>query len=279
MTTDAPISEATGEATGEANSEATSPTSHREDFLQASLQGIRALDDLRGVIAALTAVQTAARADVGQVVAGFDGPIMEGVRGRDAVEKCRADVIASATDTVRVAESRAHAEHVQADAPNVHRLYPREFAVDTDWFWTAQGAEMDGGKSRLVKAVPAPMVLADEACGIIEVRPDYAVFLFPSPFLSVMLAYFGTAWQSAIPLGNLNSANEWRLSDADQALLRLLWAGLKDQAIARHLGIGLRTVVRRIGNLGKALDADTRFQMGANAQARGLLGADGGSKT
>ncbi|MFI6410067.1 helix-turn-helix domain-containing protein [Streptomyces sp. NPDC050585] len=54
-------------------------------------------------------------------------------------------------------------------------------------------------------------------------------------------------------------------------LLRLLAAGLKDEAIARRLGVHVHTARRRISRLLEALEARTRFQAGARATARGWL--------
>ncbi|MFJ3163550.1 helix-turn-helix domain-containing protein [Streptomyces kanasensis] len=72
------------------------------------------------------------------------------------------------------------------------------------------------------------------------------------------------------------SVGAWRDGGAgDRAeqreLLRLLAAGLKDEAIARRLGVHVHTARRRISRLLEALDARTRFQAGARATARGWL--------
>ncbi|MFI6494765.1 hypothetical protein [Streptomyces sp. NPDC050564] len=45
-------------------------------------------------------------------------------------------------------------------------------------------------------------------------------------------------------------------------LLHLLTSGLKDEAAARHLGLSLRTVRRRIAALMDRTGANTRFQAG-----------------
>ena len=50
-------------------------------------------------------------------------------------------------------------------------------------------------------------------------------------------------------------------------MLRLLVAGLKDEAIARYLGCSLRTVRRRVAGLMEHYGADTRFQLGASLAA------------
>jgi DNA-binding CsgD family transcriptional regulator len=54
-------------------------------------------------------------------------------------------------------------------------------------------------------------------------------------------------------------------------LLDLLRQGLKDRAIARALGIGERTVQRRLSRLMATLGAKTRFQAAINAVRRGWV--------
>ncbi|MFC7381823.1 TrmB family transcriptional regulator [Sphaerisporangium rhizosphaerae] len=58
---------------------------------------------------------------------------------------------------------------------------------------------------------------------------------------------------------------------ADRRLLALLSAGLKDDAIARQLGTSPRSLRRRLRHLFDELDAETRFQAGAQAGRRGLV--------
>lgn len=51
----------------------------------------------------------------------------------------------------------------------------------------------------------------------------------------------------------------------------MMAVGLTDQAIAHRLGLGLRTVQKRVHHLLEQLNADTRFQAGVRAKARGWL--------
>lgn len=64
---------------------------------------------------------------------------------------------------------------------------------------------------------------------------------------------------------------EGRPSEDQLELLGLLAEGLKDEAIARRLGVHVHTARRRITRLLHDLDADTRFQAGARATLRGWL--------
>jgi DNA-binding NarL/FixJ family response regulator len=46
---------------------------------------------------------------------------------------------------------------------------------------------------------------------------------------------------------------------------------MKDEAVARALGISIRTVRRMINILSDRLDAPSRFTLGARAHERGLI--------
>ena len=80
---------------------------------------------------------------------------------------------------------------------------------------------------------------------------------------------FEDAWAGGLPVPDRKDER-----DVGARLLALLAAGLKDEAIARHLGIGVRTVRRRVAEVMDELGAQTRFQLGAAAERRSLLGRD-----
>lgn len=61
------------------------------------------------------------------------------------------------------------------------------------------------------------------------------------------------------------------LGPEDRRLLALLAAGLKDDAIARQLGTSPRSLRRRLRHLLDQLNAETRFQAGAQASRRDLV--------
>ena len=75
--------------------------------------------------------------------------------------------------------------------------------------------------------------------------------------------------RSAAPVPELESGQG--RPDERQFLLEQLMAGVTDEVIARKLGIGLRTVRRRIAALMTELGVDTRFQAGVEAVRRGWL--------
>ncbi|MEV8606335.1 LuxR C-terminal-related transcriptional regulator [Streptomyces griseoviridis] len=65
-----------------------------------------------------------------------------------------------------------------------------------------------------------------------------------------------------------------QLEASDQRILHLLYRGLDDASVARHLGVGHRTVQRKVQRLMERLQANGRVALGARAQELGLL--DGG---
>jgi hypothetical protein len=80
---------------------------------------------------------------------------------------------------------------------------------------------------------------------------------------------FDLLWRQASPLTWWRPGTEPG-DGVDHELLDLLGTGMKDEAIARELGIGVRTLGRRLAALLEALGARTRFQAGLQASRRSL---------
>ncbi|MGH4002765.1 MAG: response regulator transcription factor, partial [Pseudonocardiaceae bacterium] len=65
--------------------------------------------------------------------------------------------------------------------------------------------------------------------------------------------------------------SEQVLDQRERSLLRMFSQGLKDDAIARALGISSRTLRRLMTEVMRKLGATSRFQAGARAMAHGWL--------
>jgi hypothetical protein len=89
----------------------------------------------------------------------------------------------------------------------------------------------------------------DPALGYVVIRDPLVVRLYTS--------YFDLAWRHAVPAPAVG-----REAGGDPKLVELLELGLKDEAIARYLGVSLRTVRRRVAHLMAVNGVDTRFQLG-----------------
>lgn len=96
-----------------------------------------------------------------------------------------------------------------------------------------------------------------------DYRCDRLVIRIPA-IINILTSYFDSVWQGSMPV------NPQEVDD-DTRIIALLGEGLKDETIARNLGLSLRTVRRRIAEFMDEIGAETRFQAGAEAQRRGMV--------
>jgi DNA-binding CsgD family transcriptional regulator len=87
--------------------------------------------------------------------------------------------------------------------------------------------------------------------------------------VAALTMWFESLWDRAAPMPELEAGRVG--PGGRQFLLEQLMDGATDEVIARKLGIGLRTVRRRIAALMTELGVDTRFQAGVEAVRRGWL--------
>jgi DNA-binding CsgD family transcriptional regulator len=128
-----------------------------------------------------------------------------------------------------------------------------------------------GEQAKLVPELPAKLTLFDDFAATLPFnidndRPTAAAIVHRSPLLTCLGALFEMYWAMAVPLV-VNASGEpapalGEVSPADTRLVRLLAAGLGDDAIRRTLGISASTVHRRVHDLMTRLGATTRFQAG-----------------
>ncbi len=81
---------------------------------------------------------------------------------------------------------------------------------------------------------------------------------------------FDQTWESAVPF-----SADWRgtatVDDVRLQILQLLRGGMKDEAIARRLGMSLRTCRKHIADIFLSMGAESRFQAGYLAVRQGLI--------
>jgi len=133
-----------------------------------------------------------------------------------------------------------------------------------------------GEQARVASRLPLPMVVCDRRLAMLPLiscpppGTESILLISPSSLLDALIDLFGDWWARGHPARSPQSSPEG-LSAADAETLRLLGAGLKDEAIARQLGVSMRTARRRIAALLTRLGAGSRFQAGAEAARRGLV--------
>jgi DNA-binding NarL/FixJ family response regulator len=115
--------------------------------------------------------------------------------------------------------------------------------------------------------LPAKLTLFDDFAATLSVRSGSAgavsvIVVHRSPLLDALSALFEAYWQRAIPFTLAPRDQTGASRPKDEQLVRLLAAGLGDDAIQRALGVSASTVHRRVHDLMVRLGARTRFQAG-----------------
>ncbi|MFI8963913.1 LuxR C-terminal-related transcriptional regulator [Streptomyces sp. NPDC053493] len=140
---------------------------------------------------------------------------------------------------------------------------------------TALGVEV-----RLSPVVPMNMVLADENFALLPTDPrdpESAAVLARGPGLvRSYRALYEYCWHAATPYGHEDPGGHGGdgLTEQQRAALRMLASGIKDEQVARNLGVSLRTVSRLISEVMQELGAASRFEAGVKAARLGLLDGD-----
>jgi hypothetical protein len=153
-------------------------------------------------------------------------------------------------------------------------LYPMDVLEDEvgrQWLaaWAAFGEEQ-----RLSLAPPSDFAIFDQHAVVAVARwgdpaADYVLIRDPM-LISAFTALFDRAYARGLPVAPFDESDE-----GDLSLIRLLGLGLKDESIARYLGVSLRTVRRRVAALMAAHGAQTRFQLGVAAAREDLVALSG----
>ncbi|PLS75386.1 MAG: hypothetical protein CYG61_07480 [Actinobacteria bacterium] len=143
-----------------------------------------------------------------------------------------------------------------------------------------------GEESGSAATLPMRLLVVDARIGFTPLqfeRWDEWLLVRSPPLLGALTTVFETVWDQALPLpfggGEATTTQTTELSEDDQRVLVLLAAGLRDKGIARQLGVGIRTVERRVNKIMEVLGAQTRFQAALLASRRGWLSEDQGKRS
>jgi DNA-binding NarL/FixJ family response regulator len=129
-----------------------------------------------------------------------------------------------------------------------------------------------GEQARVLPEVPVKLLVVDGRRAMVPLTASdaggyCAAVVRHSGVTEALQKLFDLAWQQATPLGQ--PIGDGELAEGERTLIRLLAAGLKDEAVARHLGVSLRTLRRRVSELQERLGAASRFQLGVRATQLG----------
>jgi sugar-specific transcriptional regulator TrmB len=157
-------------------------------------------------------------------------------------------------------------------------IYDADLLEDPDELEHMKHHAASGEDSVVLKDVPVKLAIADRRSALVPLTlndprvEESALVVHSSTMLDALATLFDMLWERSAPLRlALHGGADATIGTDDSKLLELLAAGLKDEAIARHTSLGLRTVRRRIHRISEALGASSRFQAGVEATKRGWL--------
>ncbi|MDJ0464885.1 helix-turn-helix transcriptional regulator [Streptomyces sp. H27-C3] len=134
-----------------------------------------------------------------------------------------------------------------------------------------------GVELRLSPVVPMNMIIADQDIALIPLDPENpsvgAIVARGPALVRSYIALYEYCWHTATPYGDSASTEQGGdgLTEQQQAALRMLATGMKDEKIARSLGVSLRTVSRLLSEVMQELGASSRFEAGVRATRLGWL--------
>ncbi|WP_327177041.1 helix-turn-helix transcriptional regulator [Streptomyces sp. NBC_01335] len=144
--------------------------------------------------------------------------------------------------------------------------------------YIAQGQQIS-----VVDKLPLKLVIVDRRVALLPLEPgredidQVALVVHRTGLLVALSSLFEAQFERGTllpPSGTAavtEDASGTLLDPTDRRILALLHLGLTDSAIARQLGMGHRTVQRRLQRLMAQVKASTRFQLGWHAAQNGWL--------
>lgn len=159
-------------------------------------------------------------------------------------------------------------ESYGADGREQRTIFPLSVLADPLWHAYAERRAELGERQRYLDEVPVEFAVFGRTGVLLaegESQDSGFLLIRPVKLIHTFVSLFESLWLRAEPV------HEGEAAAQDLKLLELLALGFKDEAIARHLGMGLRTVRRRLSRMMIEHGADTRFQLGLAVARRGLL--------
>lgn len=144
--------------------------------------------------------------------------------------------------------------------------------------YVAQASAL-GAEYRTAHELFGRLIVFDREVAFIPDTSDAwgAVVIREPNIVHFLCEVFEQVWTLAQPFSNAAADGLEMISrEIDGKIVKMLAAGLKDETIARRLGISLRTARRHIADIMQSLGAGSRFQAGVLMASRGLLNDDGG---
>ncbi|MEU5084670.1 MULTISPECIES: helix-turn-helix transcriptional regulator [Streptomyces] len=208
---------------------------------------------------------------------------IDAIRGRieALAHEARSEIMGFAPEGAQTPENMTASKPLDAEIMRrgvlLRTIYLDSITKDSSSMSYAQWLVEQGGEIRSIPVLPLRMIIYDRKVVMLPMDPENstagAVLLRGVGVVTALCELFERVWTSATPLGAAAGSTDDGLTPQEQAVLRLLAQGNTDEAVARKLGVSVRTGRRIVAGLAARLGAQSRFQAGVEAARRGWLDA------
>jgi DNA-binding NarL/FixJ family response regulator len=168
------------------------------------------------------------------------------------------------------------ADHVDKGL-TIRKLYSPSALTDEEQRLHLLALRSAGAQVRIAATgLPHETIISDRKAMILAGRTVRGEREFTATTSSILVegvyAMFEAAWAGATALEDYLAQDLPHIDADGKALLQMLTTGLTDEAAARRMGMSLRTYRRRVAEMMRLLEAESRFQAGVRAGELGLAG-------
>ncbi|SDO64766.1 helix-turn-helix domain-containing protein [Actinacidiphila guanduensis] len=195
--------------------------------------------------------------------------IVQAVEGADAIRERLGLIHRQATEEVLVfAAGDEELEQTGVSTVRQRVVVERARFEEEGWHGAAAGAGV-----RVVERLPARMCIADRTVAVLppaageDPKDPVMLVVGPSALLDALVQLFETVWAGGVPLARAAAGR----GSIQERILAMLVLGTTDVAMARSLGVAVRTVQRRIVAMERAAGVDNRIQLVWHAARHGWL--------
>lgn len=137
----------------------------------------------------------------------------------------------------------------------------------------AESVLAEGSQIRTVAEIPGQMIVVDQRIAFLpHVRHQFGAIVVREPsILAYLCSAFEQAWNLGTPYQTGPSAARMAVTEIKTSILTLMANGLKDDVIAKRMGLSVRACRGHIAELMETFGARSRFQAGVIAAGLGLL--------
>lgn len=157
------------------------------------------------------------------------------------------------------------AEGVLRRGAGLRAVWKSDVAATSFAMWLANR----GVGPRVAEHVPVRAVVVDGLVGVVVADSGSGRVVRDETELGSLTALADRLWVQSVAVNQVRKAAPTR--SRHELVLRMLAQGLTDDAIARRLGVSVRTVRGDVASAMVELDARSRFQAGVRAMQMGLL--------